>query len=420
MKLAIVGAHDAPDPRIDQVATPGSTTASLAASLSRLGHRVTVYTVGDHPRDVKRLDTAQGYRVVRAPADADVSEASREVAPFVGDLARMLVGEWTADRPDVVHALSWTHGIAAQLAGNRLELPTVQTLSVLSAMTRRRQCRPRVAVSRERMEVLLARGATCVTASCTEDVDELVRLGCARSKVSVIARGVDVDRVGVVQSAAEHGRRRVVAAARELQPHKGFDVLIRAMRKLPDAELLIVGGPRADQLQRDEEACRLTRLAEGLGVLDRVRLTGELPPSRVLEVLRSAHVFACPSRYEPVGLPVLEAMACGLPVVASAAGGMLDTVVHQVTGVLVPPGDSTGFTSALREMLGQDTLRMGMGLAGRDRVRSRYGWDRVAADASTIYQRAAVRGATLAAGRSATTSPAARFSRRPQLDVAAD
>lgn len=401
MKLAIVGVHEPPLPLIDEALASACTTASLAVSLVRLGHRVTVYTVGDQPGEVQRTDTAHGYRVVRAPADADASGVSGEVAPFVGDLARLLVGEWTADRPDVVHPLTWTHGIATQLAGNRLGLPTVQTLPVLSAMARRRQHRPRASVSRERMEVLLARNAACVTTSCTEDVDELVRLGCSRSRVSVLPRGIDVDLVGAVQSPTENGkRRRVVAVARKLRPDKGFDVLVRAMTKLPDADLVIVGGSPADQLGHDEEACRLRRLAEGLGVLDRVQLTGELPHLGVLEVMRSAHAFACPSRYDRVGLPVLEAMACGLPVVASAAGGMLDTVVHEVTGTLVSPGDSVQFTLALREMLGHDTLRMGMGLAGRDRVRSRYSWDRVAADASTIYERAVARSATLVSRRS--------------------
>jgi hypothetical protein len=84
---------------------------------------------------------------------------------------------------------------------------------------------------------------------------------------------------------------------------------------------------------------------------------------------------------------------------------MLDTVVHEVTGTLVPPGDTAQFTLALREMLGQDTLRMGMGLAGRDRVRSRYSWARVAADASTIYERAVARSATMAGTRSPARPP---------------
>jgi D-inositol-3-phosphate glycosyltransferase len=407
MRVALVGEHIAARPNGDGGAATASRVDSLAESLARLGHRVTVYTVRDRPDDAERVDTAQGYRVVRAAAEPGVSAISGEVAPFVGDLARFLVGEWTADRPDVVHAQTWAHGIAAQLAGNRLGLATVQTLPVLSAITRRRQRRPRVSVSRERMEVLLARNAAWVSASCTEDVEELIRLGCSRSRVAVLPRGIDVDAPGAEQAAADHSkRRRIVSVARELQPHKGFDVLIRAMTKLPDAELFIVGGPPAEELHCNEEACRLLRLAEGLGVIDRVQLTGELPHGQTLAALQSAHVFACPSRYEPFGFPVLEAMACALPVIATAAGGMLDTVVHEVTGTLVPSGDSAKFTVALKEMLSQDTLRMGMGLAGRDRVRSRYSWDRVAAGASTIYERAVARAETLASQRSPTGSPA--------------
>jgi glycosyltransferase involved in cell wall biosynthesis len=373
----------------------------------RRGHHVTVYTVRDDPGAAECLDTAQGYCVVLAPAEEEAPAVSGEVAPFVGDLARFLVGEWTADRPDVVHAQDWAHGISAQLSGNRLGLPTVQSLPVLSGLTRRRQRRPDAAVSRERMEVLLARGAAWVTASCTEDVDELIRLGCSRSRVSVLPPGVDVDAPGGEQAAADPDkRRRIISVAREVQQHKGFDVLVRAMTRLPDAELLIVGGPPPDELEHDVEVCRLRLLAEGLGVIDRVHFTGQLPPGEVLTALQSAHVFACPSRYESLGLPVLEAMACGLPVVASAAGGMLDTVVHEVTGTLVPTGDSAKFTSALKEMLNEDTLRMGMGLAGRDRVRSRYSWDRIADGASTIYERALVRAATSGGLQTPARSPA--------------
>jgi glycosyltransferase involved in cell wall biosynthesis len=97
-------------------------------------------------------------------------------------------------------------------------------------------------------------------------------------------------------------------------------------------------------------------------------------------------VFAAPSWYEPFCLPVVEAMACGVPVVASAAGGMLDTVVHEVTGLLVPARNPAKLAKALDEVLRAGALRNGMGLAGRVRVRSRYCWDRVAAEANTTYE----------------------------------
>jgi D-inositol-3-phosphate glycosyltransferase len=81
-------------------------------------------------------------------------------------------------------------------------------------------------------------------------------------------------------------------------------------------------------------------------------------------------------------------MACGVPVVASDAGGMLDTVIHEVTGMLVPAKNPRMLATTLAEVLQVDVLRNGMGSAGRTRAVSRYGWDRIAVEAEVIYERA--------------------------------
>jgi D-inositol-3-phosphate glycosyltransferase len=105
-------------------------------------------------------------------------------------------------------------------------------------------------------------------------------------------------------------------------------------------------------------------------------------------MLRSADVLAAPSWYEPFGLPVVEAMACGVPVVASEAGGMLDTVIHDVTGLLVPARKPARLAKALAQVVQGGALRRGMGLSGCGRARSCYSWERVAAESVSIYQRA--------------------------------
>lgn len=102
-------------------------------------------------------------------------------------------------------------------------------------------------------------------------------------------------------------------------------------------------------------------------------------------LLRSADVVACIAWYEPFGLVALEAMACGVPVVASAAGGMLDTVVDDVTGRLIPPKKLAEIAAAINPLLRDSFLRQSLGLAGRDRVCARYSWDRVAEDMMRIY-----------------------------------
>jgi len=118
-----------------------------------------------------------------------------------------------------------------------------------------------------------------------------------------------------------------------------------------------------------------------------VRLCGSVARDEMPAILRSADVVACAPWYEPFGIVPLEAMACGVPVVATAVGGMLDTVVHDVTGYLVQPKRPDLLADAINALMHDEFLRKSMGAAGRDRARARYSWDRVAADTQRVYDR---------------------------------
>ncbi|WP_156763651.1 glycosyltransferase, partial [Mycobacterium scrofulaceum] len=181
---------------------------------------------------------------------------------------------------------------------------------------------------------------------------------------------------------------RIVSVGR-LVPRKGFDTLIRALPRVPGAELVIVGGPAKSDFAADPEARHLQRLAAQLGVADRVRLLGAVTRHEMPALLRSADVVACTPWYEPFGIVPLEAMACGVPVVATAVGGIRDTVVDDVTGRLVPPRDPVSLGDAIAALLGDHARRVALGAAGRERARSRYTWDRVAADTERIYEKLA-------------------------------
>jgi glycosyltransferase involved in cell wall biosynthesis len=170
-------------------------------------------------------------------------------------------------------------------------------------------------------------------------------------------------------------------------PHKGFDTMIEALPAIPNAEYVIVGGPDPEQLDADPEVKRLRALAAALGVRDRVRFTGAVARDDLPAVLRSADVVTCTPWYEPRGLVPLEAMACGVAVVASAVGSMLDMVVHDITGLLVPPRQPRAVAEAVSRVLRDSFLRRSLGLAGRDRACARYSWDRVATDTLRIYDR---------------------------------
>ncbi len=350
---------------------PGVRITDLSAALGRQGHQVRLFGCDEPP------ETPTGYMFVRMPEHP-------------GEFARRLYDHWGADRPDVAHCHFWTAGIVAQLAADAHGIPTVATFSSLGALEHHRQeYLDATARSRLKVEKLIVRHATWVTAHCTEVVFELVRMGRSRSRISVVPCGVDLDVFSTEGPAAPRGRRQRVLAVGKILPDGGFDTAIEALPALADAELLIVGAPRASDLDGDQEVRRLRGLAARLGVGDRVLFTGAVGRREMPALLRSADVLTCASGYGSFGVVALEAMACGVPVVASSVGGTLDTVVDDVTGRLVPPRRPKECAAALAAVLRDSFYRRSLGLAGRDRACARYSWDRIAADTAAVYDRVA-------------------------------
>jgi glycosyltransferase involved in cell wall biosynthesis len=215
-------------------------------------------------------------------------------------------------------------------------------------------------------------------------------MGVPRSRISVVPCGVDLRRFTPEGPVGERGERCRVLTVGRLVPRKGFDIAIEALSRLPQAELVIAGGPQPSGLSRNEEAVRLRKVAAEHGVDDRVTLLGQVSRDEMPALMRSADVVVCAPWYEPFGIVPLEAMACGVPVVAAAVGGLTDTVVDGITGRHVPPRDPAALADALRPLLASSSLRAAYGIAGRDRVRARYSWDRIATDTVEAYRRAGV------------------------------
>ena len=117
-------------------------------------------------------------------------------------------------------------------------------------------------------------------------------------------------------------------------------------------------------------------------------LAGAVPAQRMPRWSRSADVVAAAPWYEPFGLTPLEAMACGVPVIASSVGAHLDSVIDGVTGLLVPPDRPSRTARLARELLTDPTLRTALGYAGADRARSRYSWQRVSQELVRVYEAA--------------------------------
>ncbi|MFI9009313.1 glycosyltransferase [Actinosynnema sp. NPDC053489] len=390
MRIAMVSEHASPLAVLGGVDAGGQNVhvAALSEALSARGHDVVVYTRRDDPGLPERVRTEQGYDVVHVPAGPARAVPKDDLLPHMGEFARFLERRWEQEPPDVVHAHFWMSGLASVLAARKAGAPVVQTYHALGTVKRHHQgaddTSPGERIGIERM---IGREADRIAATCYDEVTELMRMGVQRSRISVVPCGVDPVRFrpeGPVERRTH--RNRVVSVGR-LVPRKGFQDLICALRSLPDTELVIAGGPV--DVGSDPEARRLARYAERVGVRNRVRLAGQVSRDAMPALLRSADVVACVPWYEPFGIVPLEAMACGVPVVASAVGGLTDTVVDGVTGVLVPPRDPSALARALHSLLSDEARREACGLAGLDRVGVRYTWDRIAQDTERVYERVA-------------------------------
>ncbi|HEV2778903.1 MAG TPA: glycosyltransferase [Actinophytocola sp.] len=390
MRIAMVSEHANPLAALGDVDAGGQNlhVAELSAALVRLGHDVTVYTRRDDPKQPETKRAPGGYRVVHLTAGPRRHVPKDELLPYMNDFARQLAARTARRRPDVLHAHFWMSGMVSALVGRAQEIPVVQTFHALGTVKRRHQGdadtspQKRIAVERA-----VGRAATRVAATCSDEVFELVRMGIPRDKISVVPCGVDVDQFTPDGPPAQKGAPRRVLSVGRLVPRKGFGELIDALALVPDAELVIVGGPAPNRLGRDPEARRLRDRAKRLGIADRVHLTGQVARKDMPALLRSADLVACVPWYEPFGIVPLEAMACAVPVLATAVGGLTDTVVDGVTGLHVPPRNVHALSAKLRELLANPAWCATLGAAGCDRARSRYTWDRIAQDTLRTYLR---------------------------------
>jgi glycosyltransferase involved in cell wall biosynthesis/phosphoheptose isomerase len=395
MKIAMVSEHASPLAALGGVDAGGQNVhvAALATEMGRQGARVVVHTRRDDAELPQRVRLAPGVEVDHVPAGPPAEVPKDELLPYMEAFAADLAAQWREDPPDVVHAHFWMSGHAALMAARELGIPVVHTFHALGVVKRRYQGEMDTSpAERIGIEKEILRRADHVVATCSDEVFELVRLGGARGRLTVVPCGVDLGLFTPEGRRARRrpGLRRIVCVGR-LVERKGVGNAISALAALPGTELVIAGGPPRAQLHADPEARRLRGLAEQAGVADRVDLRGRMGREDVAALLRSADAVVCVPWYEPFGIVPLEAMACGTPVVASAVGGMIDSVVDDVTGIHVPPRDPERLAEALAPLLADSERRVAYGAAGVERVRRRYGWPRIAAATLDVYARVAGR-----------------------------
>ena len=384
LKLAMVSEHASPLAVLGGIDAGGQNVyvAALAQELGRRGVRVTVYTRRDDATVPKRVPLAPNVVVhhVDAGPPNHIPNPIDNLLPFMDAFAEELSTEWTHDPPHLVHSHFWMSGRASIAAAEPLAIPVVHTFHALGVVKKRHQgAKDTSPPSRIDEERAILRGARAIVPTCSDEIFELVRLGGDVSRMHVVPCGVNLRNFRPDGSAEPRTEplHRLVSIGR-LVERKGVDDVIRALAELPNVELVIAGGAPLNRLDADSDVQRLRTAAREAGVEERVVFRGRLERHEVPPLLRSADAVVCVPWYEPFGIVALEAMACGVPVVASAVGGHIDTVVDRVTGLHVTARQPHAIAQAVRTLLQDDALRASLGRAGVRGVRERYTWERVA------------------------------------------
>jgi glycogen synthase len=331
-------------------------TRQLALTLLSRGHDVSVLT-NRWPAGVVRREVLDGVDVTRLafplPATRPFN-AARFLFAAPGAVVALL-RHLRRRKPDVIHIV----GAGPQSVYLATLAPLLRARLVFTAQGELTFDAQNVFLHSATMRAGLRRvlrSADAVTACSTYVLDSLTAFGAIRTDAMVIPNGVNTGDFSMEKKSSE---RPYVLAVGRLVDQKGFDVLIEALASptAPPLDLVIAGeGPARRQL---------ADRAEQLRISERVRLVGSVDRPALAKLLARADLFAFPSRAEPFGIALLEAMAAGVPAVATSAGGVTEFAEDGVNALLVEPDDSDAFARALDHLHSDVQLRDRLRAGGR-------------------------------------------------------
>jgi D-inositol-3-phosphate glycosyltransferase len=355
---------------------------ALSTALAAAGHRLTLFTARGEGEPPAARAIPAGLRVEYLDA------AGAE---------RILSAAWRQARPDIVHAHTWQGGAVAAAVASALGIPVVQTFHELGRPRRgRRGPGGALPPVNDDGEAAVARAATRIIATSSAQVFALLELGAHPRAIKLIPCGVDLGRFTPVVRPPRTGAPFRIVTLSRLVPEAGVADVIEALADVDGAELAIGGGGESDD---DADARALEALAHARGVGERTMLGGRISRDAVASFLTGADLVVCVPWYDSSGTVALEAMACGIPVIASAVGGHVDAIADGINGIHVAPRSARQLAYAIAALKADAPRRERFARCGVERVTARYGWPRIAAETFDVYAGIAAAGSLARAGR---------------------
>ncbi|MGI8475283.1 MAG: glycosyltransferase [Thermomicrobiales bacterium] len=372
----------------------------LSCQTAQLGLPVDIFTRRTNPESPETVAICDGVNLVSITAGPIAPLDKNELFQYLPEFAEQtaLYSLREGVRYDVVHAHYWLSGWVAHLLKRFWDAPFVQmfhtTAHMKNAVSPIGERETPLRARTERRLVELA--DSIIAANPDERADLAGRQRTPFDKICTIPPGVDLDlfRLGDrARSRADLGLdpdRPIVLYVGRIDPIKGIDTLLRTIGRVgADASVeplfMIVGGDLNALGQPTGPLRKFAESAAVAGIDHLCSFVGSQPQDRLPLFYTASDLVLVPSRYESFGLVAVEAMACGIPVVASRAGGLRFTVQEGITGLLADVGDDRGFAGACTRLLSDGELRSSMG-SNAHAAAQRFSWPAVASSIQHVYK----------------------------------
>lgn len=394
-RVAVLSFHTSPLAPLGGRETGGMNVyvRAVTTELARAGTLVDIFTrrIAATQPDVQVI--APGVRLIHITAGPQDRIEKEQLYPFINSFVEGVVAFSQAEsfRYDLVHSHYWLAaeaGVALAAAWDVPHVAMFHTLAEVKLLARASECESE---KRRESERRLVQEVDRIVAATEHEQRLLEQIyGVFRSRIEVVPLGVDRDRFRPREQA--EARRtlsldsdaQILLAVGRIEPLKGLDILIEALAEMTERtrlQLLIVGGDD----RSEHEVARLHQVAQSAGVAGHIRFVGAVLHEDLNTYYNAADVVVVPSFYESFGLVAVEAMASGVPVVASRVGGLASTIIDGRCGYLIPWRCPGPFAEKLDLLLENRSLRDALGTAAAISM-EHYEWFSVAQRLSAIYE----------------------------------
>lgn len=406
-RIAMLSVHTCPLAMLGGKETGGMNVyvRDLSRELSRRGIAVDVYTRSQNPEIPKITALADHSRVIHVKTGPEAPYNKNKIYDHLDEFVAGVEAQAAAGgiAYDLIYSHYWLSGLAAAALRQKWHVPFGQMFHTLAEMKNRVAQTPaeREPELRRNGEEKVMKLADRLVAATTLEKQEMARFyGANPQKIAVVPPGVDLDRFKPMnqnEALAYLGmppNHQMILFVGRIQPLKGIDTLIKALALIKRQEpalvenvcVCIIGGdPNPDSEAERAELDRLQSLRAELELDDMVTMPGAKDQDTLIYYYAAAEMVVMPSHYESFGMVVLEAMACGAPVIASDVGGLSFNIEDGFNGYLVPGRNPQAMAEKITLLLKYRVLRDQLAEQARTWV-ARYSWVNIADELLEVFE----------------------------------